>query len=76
MEPPIFTCSNCMCAFFLQIERRMTGVVIDEGKIVVQPLLESKIIHYFVCRRCGCIVPNQRIAAFKFERQLQEPAHN
>ena len=73
---PILTCSQCMGAFFYQIERRLTGVVIDEGKVIVQEPRETKTTVFYTCQRCGCIVPPDKVKDFEVKLQTPEPSKN
>lgn len=73
---PILTCAECGSGFFYQIERRMTGVVIDKGEILVQEPLKEKTATFFVCQRCGCIVPLDKLKDFQFSPQLQPISKN
>lgn len=66
---PILTCASCHCAHFKQVERRVTGVVIDDGQVSVKEPLEQTVTTHFVCRRCGTILPRDKANGLKFEAQ-------
>lgn len=73
---PILTCAKCMCAFFYQIERRLTGVVIDEGKVIVQEPKDSKVSILFTCKRCGSLIPPDRLKGFEIKPQIPDVSKN
>lgn len=73
---PILTCSQCMSGYFLQIERRVTGVVIDEGEVIIQEPKNSRATIFFTCKRCGCIVPPERLKDFRITPQIIDQSMN
>lgn len=73
---PILTCSECMSGFFFQIERRVTGVIIDEGKVIIQEPRDTKTTTFFTCKRCGCIVPPDKLKDFDIQQQMPQVSAN